>query len=66
MNELEFKRQIKDLVQGHHHPEEHDRQAGGFKPAEGPRRRTIKVKHLVGLAAVGLILVVCTLQFAAH
>jgi hypothetical protein len=24
MNELEFKKHLKDLVQGHHHPEEHD------------------------------------------
>jgi len=24
MNELEFKRHLKDLVHGHHHPEEHD------------------------------------------
>lgn len=24
MNELEFKRHLKDLAHGHHHPEEHD------------------------------------------
>ena len=24
MNELEFKRHLKALIQGHHHPEEHD------------------------------------------
>ena len=24
MNEVEFKRHLKDLVHGHHHPEEHD------------------------------------------
>lgn len=24
MNELEFKRHLRDLAHGHHHPEEHD------------------------------------------
>jgi len=24
MNEAEFKRHLKDLVRGHHHPEQHD------------------------------------------
>ena len=35
MNELEFKRHLKDLAHGHHHPEEHDwsQQSGGAKPA---------------------------------
>jgi hypothetical protein len=35
MNESEFKRHLKDLAHGHHHPEEHDwtRQPGGAKPA---------------------------------
>lgn len=29
MNELEFKHHLKDLVHGHHHPEQHD---GGPQP----------------------------------
>jgi hypothetical protein len=35
MNELEFKRHLKDLAHGHHHPEEHDwsQQPGGAKAA---------------------------------
>lgn len=36
MNELEFKRHLKDLVHGHHRPEEHDwdaRPVGRRKPA---------------------------------
>ncbi len=49
MNQLEFKRHLKDLVHGHHHPEEHDwssqpattetRQPAAQKPA---RRRQAK------------------------
>jgi hypothetical protein len=47
MNELEFKRHLKDLAHGHHHPEEHDwnRQPGAPKKApaakttQGRRRR---------------------------
>lgn len=54
MNELEFKHHLKDLVHGHHHPEEHD--WGGrpvtAKPAVGakssaakqPRRKTSRKK----------------------
>ncbi|HTP32805.1 MAG TPA: hypothetical protein VMJ75_11565 [Candidatus Acidoferrales bacterium] len=38
MNELEFKRHLKDLVQGRHHPEEHD---WGARP-EGPRKSGAK------------------------
>ena len=38
MNELEFKRHLKSLVHGHHHPEEHDWDA---RP-EGPRKTTAK------------------------
>jgi len=40
MNELEFKHHLKDLAEGHHHPEEHDwdganpaRKSGAKKPA---------------------------------
>jgi hypothetical protein len=44
MNELEFKKHLKDLVHGHHHPEEHDwdRQAGAPKKAPAKRRTSKK------------------------
>jgi len=40
MNELEFKRHIKDLVHGRHHPEEHDWKEPGAKrsSASGVKR----------------------------
>ena len=31
MNDLEFKKHLKDLVHGHHHPEEHDWGTGGVR-----------------------------------
>jgi hypothetical protein len=34
MNDLEFKKHLKDLVHGHHHPEEHDWGTGA-----APRKR---------------------------
>ena len=39
MNDLEFKRHLKDLVHGHHHPEEHDwrEQPAAAKPAARAR-----------------------------
>jgi hypothetical protein len=37
MNELEFKRHLKDLAHGHHHPEEHD---WGQKAAPKPVARS--------------------------
>jgi len=33
MNDLDFKRHLKDLVHGHHHPEEHDWE----RPAVAPK-----------------------------
>jgi hypothetical protein len=50
MNELEFKRHLKDLAHGHHHPEEHDwtgeqPAAAKKKPAGKPvgaKRRTAR------------------------
>ena len=45
MNELEFKRHIKDLVHGHHHPEEHDWSAGAAKPARAGRAKTASGKR---------------------
>ncbi|HEV2447466.1 MAG TPA: hypothetical protein VGS58_16160, partial [Candidatus Sulfopaludibacter sp.] len=33
MNEFEFKRHLKDLAHGHHHPEEHDWGRPAAKPA---------------------------------
>jgi hypothetical protein len=38
MNELEFKRHLKDLVHGQHHPEEHDWDAR----KEGPQKTKSK------------------------
>ncbi|HLK64623.1 MAG TPA: hypothetical protein VKU19_14360 [Bryobacteraceae bacterium] len=32
MNDLEFKRHLKDLAHGHHHPEEHDWDQPPAKP----------------------------------
>ena len=38
MNDLEFKHHLKDLAQGHHHPEEHDwESSGGAKPARATK-----------------------------
>jgi len=51
MNELEFKRHLKDLVHGHHHPEEHDwdraqgsalKKPGDAKVAAGKRQASRK------------------------
>jgi hypothetical protein len=39
MNELEFKRHLKDLVHGHHHPEEHD-WSGGVAPSPAKKARS--------------------------
>ena len=42
MNNLEFKRHLKDLAHGHHHPEEHDWETGAAKPkpaASSPAKR---------------------------
>jgi hypothetical protein len=55
MNELEFKRHLKDLAHGHHHPEDHDwRESSGAaaKAKSGiqkeakrrPQKRTAKKK----------------------
>jgi hypothetical protein len=52
MNELEFKRHLKDLVHGHHHPEEHDWTGASSKIAPAhttrakkkPARKSRKVK----------------------
>ena len=43
MNELQFKHHLKDLVHGHHHPEEHDwdgalKKAAVKKPKAAPKR----------------------------
>jgi hypothetical protein len=50
MNELEFKRHLKDLAHGHHHPEEHDwntgpsasKKAAPAKTKAAPRRAARK------------------------
>jgi hypothetical protein len=49
MNELEFKRHLKALVHGHHHPEEHDWDSSTGKPQKKaaatpsrPKRRVAK------------------------
>jgi hypothetical protein len=42
MNEAEFKRHLKDLAHGHHHPEEHDwdrAQPKAHPPKTGPAPR---------------------------
>jgi hypothetical protein len=39
MNELEFKRHLKDLVHGHHHPEEHD-----WENTPGPAKKNAGAK----------------------
>jgi len=38
MNEQEFKRHLKDLVHGHHHPEEHDWESLGSAKKTAARR----------------------------
>jgi len=50
MNELEFKHHLKDLVHGHHHPEEHDWDEGtGAKRA--PAKKSATKKKAVKKAA---------------
>ena len=48
MNEDEFKKHLKDLVQGHHHPEEHDwaepKSTGPIEvKTKGPVKKAAKV-----------------------
>jgi hypothetical protein len=48
MNEDEFKKHLKDLVQGHHHPEEHDwtesKSAGPTEmKTKGPVQKVAKI-----------------------
>jgi hypothetical protein len=38
MNELEFKRHLKDLAHGHHHPEEHDWAGAPASPSTAKAR----------------------------
>jgi hypothetical protein len=48
MNELEFKRHLKELAHGHHHPEEHDWHEQPSAPKTAPaaakaaRRRSVR------------------------
>lgn len=45
MNELEFKRHLKELVHGHHRPEEHDwhgQPGASGKPAPAKKSATIR------------------------
>jgi len=58
MNDDEFKKHLKDLVHGHHHPEEHDwTESGSVGPKElktkGPVKKDSKVapKKTSGRAA---------------
>jgi hypothetical protein len=56
MNELEFKRHLKDLVHGHHHPEEHDWSQRGsskmaatahvIRPKKGAGKKSSKRKSM--------------------
>jgi hypothetical protein len=41
MDEKDFKKHLKDLAKGHHHPEEHDWQGatGGAAPAKAVRTK---------------------------
>jgi hypothetical protein len=48
MNDLEFRRHLKDLVHGHHHPEEHD---WDQKPAVA--RKTAPVKRATAKRRAG-------------
>jgi hypothetical protein len=52
MNDLEFKRHLKDLAHGHHHPEEHDwgrqpppKTAARVKSANGKRQASRKASR---------------------
>jgi len=47
MNEEEFKRHLKDLAHGHHHPEEHDWDSANAPkqaPVRKPRAASKRVK----------------------
>jgi len=42
MNDLEFKHHLKDLVHGHHHPEEHDWKTAAPAKNYGARKPAAK------------------------
>ncbi|HTS61435.1 MAG TPA: hypothetical protein VMH28_05400 [Candidatus Acidoferrales bacterium] len=47
MNDLEFKRHLKDLAHGHHHPEEHDWETQP-KPARKAGTATARTRQRAG------------------
>jgi hypothetical protein len=51
MNELEFKHHLKDLVHGHHHPEEHNWNRQTAKPTSAGSGKVDRPKRRVGRKA---------------
>src|SRR5690348_10616134 len=49
MDERDFKRHLRDLAHGHHHPEEHDWQGGQASPtAKAPRKTAARKRSAAG------------------
>jgi hypothetical protein len=48
MNDEDFKRHLKDLAHGHHHPEEHDWGGKVAKKAGAPVRSAASKRHPAG------------------
>jgi hypothetical protein len=44
MDEKQFKKHLKDLAHGHHHPEEHDWPATGAKPRKSAPKTAKRAK----------------------
>lgn len=44
MDEVEFKRHLRDLAHGHHHPEEHDWQGAAPPSGPGTKRKPARSK----------------------
>lgn len=56
MDDKDFKKHLKDLVEGHHHPEEHDwaspeARAGAAKPAKAKTSNSTKARKKTAPAA---------------
>jgi len=44
MDEKDFKKHLRDLAHGHHHPEEHDWESPGTGAAPAPAKKAAKKK----------------------
>jgi len=44
MDEKDFKKHLRDLAHGHHHPEEHDWESGNASRPAAPRKATKRAR----------------------